>query len=267
MALLPTLALALAACADVTPVAPRLVATGAADEDKGQAKIDVCHLSEETTSYILISIATAALPAHLAHGDGQPGQPVPGQPGTLFGPDCVPQFVGLSLAPDAVGYVTHVQGPAGDFFSVTVPPPPEIVVSRMDFPAAQIIEKRGIVEFPIAGIPGPVGHAELHLPLIGSVSGLFGLGVFSYAGDGGVTVSDFASGSFAALVPLGMNPPPPNGTITVDVTSAVNSLIAAHATVAGFNLRIGTGASGEGAITFSAGMSAFVPHPTLSLTP
>ena len=267
IALVSTLAAALAACSDVQPVAPRALAVaGAANANNGQAKVDVCHHSEETNSYILISIAQAALPAHLAHGDGQPGGPVPGQPGMQFGPDCVPRFVGLDLTAAALGYVNHTQGPAADVFSVVVPPPPVIVVSKLTNPP-QTIENRGIIEFHIVGIPGPVGHAELHLPVVGSPVGLFGLGVFSYSGDGVVGVSDFASGSLVSIYPLGMNPPPPNGTITIDVTAAINSLIAAHAAYAGFNLRVEDGLTGDGSITLSAGASALVPHPTLSIAP
>jgi hypothetical protein len=141
----------------------------------------------------------------------------------------------------------------------------DIVVSKASiFPT--LSENRGIVEFRIASIPGPVGHAELHLPIAGSASGLFGVGLYIYAGDGTVTVSDFASGSLFSVYPLGMNPQPPNGTITFDVTSAINSLIAAHAGYAGFNLRIYDGLTGEGSIVFSAGGSAFVPHPTLNIS-
>ena len=266
IALVPTLALALAACSDVQPVAPRTLAADAARADKGQGKVDVCHHSEETNSYILISIAPPALSAHLAHGDGQPGGPVPGQPGWRFGPSCVLQFVEGTLTADALGYIVHLNTPVGTSVSVVVPPPPVIEVFRSElFPET---EARGIVEFSIASIPGPVGHAELQLPIVGSVSVRSGLGLFSYAGDGAVTASDFASGSLVSVYPLGLNPPPPNGSITFDVTNALNTLIAAHASYAGFNLRIGTGSgvSGEGMITLSAGASDVIPHPTLTIS-
>jgi hypothetical protein len=51
------------------------------------AKVDVCH-SEGNGSYHLINISENALPAHLAHGDGLPGDPVPGMEGKKFAGDC-----------------------------------------------------------------------------------------------------------------------------------------------------------------------------------
>lgn len=50
-------------------------------------KVDVCHLTE-TGSYILINISENAFQAHLDHGDGGPGDLVPGMPGKKFAPDC-----------------------------------------------------------------------------------------------------------------------------------------------------------------------------------
>ena len=51
------------------------------------AKVDVCHL-EGNGSYHLININGNALSAHLNHGDGQPGDPVPGLDGKVFAEDC-----------------------------------------------------------------------------------------------------------------------------------------------------------------------------------
>jgi hypothetical protein len=50
-------------------------------------KVDVCH-SLGNGSYILINISANALAAHLAHGDGQPGDPVPGMEGKEFDEAC-----------------------------------------------------------------------------------------------------------------------------------------------------------------------------------
>jgi hypothetical protein len=58
-------------------------------------KVDVCH-STGSGKYILINISERALPAHLAHGDGLPGDPVPGMDGMIFGPDCSVQSAPLS---------------------------------------------------------------------------------------------------------------------------------------------------------------------------
>ncbi len=56
---------------------------------KGQNKVDVCHVTGNG-SYILITIAEPALPAHLNHGDGQPGDPVSGMEGFVFDESCEP---------------------------------------------------------------------------------------------------------------------------------------------------------------------------------
>lgn len=50
-------------------------------------KVDVCH-REGNGSYHLINVSENALPAHLAHGDGLPGDPVPGMEGKKFAEDC-----------------------------------------------------------------------------------------------------------------------------------------------------------------------------------
>ena len=51
------------------------------------AKVDVCHV-DETGAFMVIHVAAKALPAHLGHGDGQPGGDVPGQPGARFTAGC-----------------------------------------------------------------------------------------------------------------------------------------------------------------------------------
>jgi hypothetical protein len=38
--------------------------------------------------YVMINVGIAAEPAHLAHGDGKPGEAVPGQPGRVFTAGC-----------------------------------------------------------------------------------------------------------------------------------------------------------------------------------
>jgi hypothetical protein len=55
----------------------------------GVAKAEVCHLDEYGV-YNHIYIGDPALPAHIEHGDAQPGDPYPGMFGKKFGPACEP---------------------------------------------------------------------------------------------------------------------------------------------------------------------------------
>jgi hypothetical protein len=50
-------------------------------------KVDVCHRTDAGV-YILINISENAFQSHVDHGDGGPGDMVPGMPGKMFGPDC-----------------------------------------------------------------------------------------------------------------------------------------------------------------------------------
>ncbi len=50
-------------------------------------KVDVCHARGDG-GWNHINIAASALPAHRAHGDGQPGEGVPGMDGSVFVLDC-----------------------------------------------------------------------------------------------------------------------------------------------------------------------------------
>lgn len=71
-------------------------------------KVADCHRTGQGTFH-LISIDINGLPAHLAHGDGQPGDPVPNMSGFIFGPNCTP-----TTAPPtelAIGCYTLVNNP------------------------------------------------------------------------------------------------------------------------------------------------------------
>src|SRR5215475_14143842 len=52
-------------------------------------KVPDCHLTGNGTFHLIV-ISSNALPAHVAHGDGQPGQAVPNMPGFIFGDNCTP---------------------------------------------------------------------------------------------------------------------------------------------------------------------------------
>jgi hypothetical protein len=50
-------------------------------------QVDVCHRTGDG-AYKRITVSENALPAHVAHGDGVPGGPVPEQPGSVFDQNC-----------------------------------------------------------------------------------------------------------------------------------------------------------------------------------
>ena len=52
------------------------------------AKRDVCHFDKDAGIYFLISISENAFQAHVDHGDGGIGDPIPTMPGYIFGDDC-----------------------------------------------------------------------------------------------------------------------------------------------------------------------------------
>ena len=56
---------------------------------KPAPKVDVCHRRGNGT-YKKINISGNALQAHLNHGDGVPGEAVPGDPSMVFAADCSP---------------------------------------------------------------------------------------------------------------------------------------------------------------------------------
>jgi len=61
----------------------------AASSTAPQEKVQVCHKTGNG-SFHLISISTNAESAHIAHGDGRPGDPVPNMAGFIFGDNCTP---------------------------------------------------------------------------------------------------------------------------------------------------------------------------------
>lgn len=65
-------------------------ATGDTSQKGGASsggKVDVCHLND-TGGFQVINVSANALPAHLAHGDGQPNGDVPGTNNKVFGASC-----------------------------------------------------------------------------------------------------------------------------------------------------------------------------------
>jgi hypothetical protein len=60
------------------------------DKTGSQSKVEVCHRTEGSRGFILISVAESAVESHMAHGDGLIGDPVPGLAGMIFGELCEP---------------------------------------------------------------------------------------------------------------------------------------------------------------------------------
>lgn len=55
---------------------------------KKAPKVDVCHFDGDTGAFRVINVSGNALPAHIAHGDAQPGDAVPGDPTKEFDGAC-----------------------------------------------------------------------------------------------------------------------------------------------------------------------------------
>ena len=117
-------ALIISACQQ-SPMAPASVGNGTGVPGQGlavkAAKVDVCH-REGNGSFHLINVSGNALPAHLAHGDGQPGGGVPGDPNKEFDGACGQVDVGprtTSVGAEACGQTINLSCPSGTVISVT----------------------------------------------------------------------------------------------------------------------------------------------------
>ena len=65
-------------------------------EARSAAKVQLCHRTG-TGQFHLIDVSVNAESAHRAHGDGEVGDPVPGDPTRRFGADCVPAIVAVII--------------------------------------------------------------------------------------------------------------------------------------------------------------------------
>src|SRR5665647_1119865 len=80
-------------------------------------------------------------------------------------------------------------------------------------------EDRGIIEFSLSGLSGLISNAQLVLPVSDSNGPFpYGINVYTYAGDGNLTLSDWAAGSlFSSFTYSGAE------TVTLDATSFIRS--------------------------------------------
>ena len=64
---------------------------------------DLCHRTSGTTAFVLITVPTSVVDAHIAHGDAPPGSPVPGQPDMFLSRNCTPVSTGpITIAFDGL---------------------------------------------------------------------------------------------------------------------------------------------------------------------
>jgi len=77
--------------APASAIAPAAAAHASASIARTEmARVEVCHDTGGANRFTLITIAASAVEAHLNHGDGFPGEPVPGQPRMAFDAHCRP---------------------------------------------------------------------------------------------------------------------------------------------------------------------------------
>ncbi len=244
--------------------APPTLQTLAADQapnaarsngDNPNAKTDICHRTGGSAEFILISVAPSAVEPHLAHGDGRLGEAVPGQPGMRFGENCQVEIATFhsTIHWSARGMVRDTDH-NGSGNEVILNDPSLLTINGF------IVEQRAVLEFDIAQLTQPVGHADLNLAITSGAPTPLTVSVYMYAGDGTVTLSDFAAGSLATSFSY-----TGQSQVTLDVTTALNSLIASHAAYAGFNFRVPspTIMGQPQSITFAAFDSP--PQPTATL--
>ena len=75
------------ATAQVTDSDPSHYYGDTEDDDEDEQKVQLCHKTGNG-KYNLIEVSISAEPAHRQHGDAKIGEAVPGQAGTIFGPNC-----------------------------------------------------------------------------------------------------------------------------------------------------------------------------------
>jgi hypothetical protein len=97
----------------------------------------------------------------------------------------------------------------------------------------QPFEDRGIIEFDISNLSQPLPKVELILTVFGSMGPFpFTINVFTYVGDGALSLADFNAGSFFTSFEYSGEP-----TVILDVIPFIERLVTSGETFAGFNFR------------------------------
>jgi len=117
-----------ACSSDSDPTQPELPSSDAAafaaaesrkgGNGNGTAKVDICHLNN-AGDYVVHNIAETAVNGHRGHGDGFPGEDVPGQSAKFLG-DCQPVEVGPGK--DVIGVSGGAVVSANEIAVLTLPP-------------------------------------------------------------------------------------------------------------------------------------------------
>lgn len=94
-------------------------------------------------------------------------------------------------------------------------------------------EDRGIIEFELPSLSGPLTGADLVLPVFSAMGPYpFTIDVFTYTGDGVLSLSDFNAGSlYTSFAYSG------ESVVTLDVTSFIGGLYTSGDDYAGFNFQ------------------------------
>lgn len=217
------------------PVGPDAVAmvsgnssiSAAARAPNGADKIDICH-RRAGNDFVLMSVAQAAVPAHISHGDGLVGGPAPEEPAMRFDENCQLQVTSQIIAPSVEGTIEEYLLGNNDGL------PDQLIPGTVQVHYGPYFQHRGILEFDISSLSQPVSRADLELPVYESTGPYpLTINVMVYVGDGSLRLSDYLGGTPVSSFSYAGGPHQ-----TLDVTAAVNSLVEAGASFAGFVFRI-----------------------------
>jgi hypothetical protein len=144
------------------------------------------------------------------------------------------------------------------------------IIDSLSVRKNSIYENRSLLEFDVSGLSGTVPHTTLDLSYGKFYDGYYQvppsdsiIDVFAYVGDGVVSTADFFAGGLTPFMSfVGDNDYEIGyGYIRIDVTSAVQAVVAAGEQFIGFRLSTDTEAQ------FMAGWCIGVPDPVLTVTP